>query len=52
MGQYLNAIIAEVYMWDRVLDIDEMELAMNSLGTLSVKPGGKLTTSWGHIKKR
>ena len=51
-GQYLNAIIAEVYMWDRVLDIDEMELAMNSFGTLSVKPGGKLTTSWGHIKKR
>ena len=31
-GQWLNAVIAEVYMWDRVIDIDEMNLAMNTIG--------------------
>ena len=51
-GQWLNAVIAEVYMWDRVLDIDEMNLAMKSIGGLTVQPGGKLTTTWGNIKLR
>ena len=51
-GQWLNAVIAEVYMWDRVIDIDEMNLAMVTTGWLAVQPGGKLTTSWGNIKRR
>ena len=51
-GQWLNAVIAEVYMWDRVIDIDEMNLAMNTIGGLSVQPGGKLSTTWGNIKRR
>ena len=51
-GQWLNAVIAEVYMWDRVIDIDEMNLAMNTIGGLAVQPGGKLTTTWGNIKRR
>ena len=51
-GQWLNAVIAEVYMWDRVIDIDEMNLAMETIGGLAVQPGGKLTTSWGNIKRR
>ena len=52
-GQWLNAVIAEVYMWDRVIDIDEMNLAMNTTGGLTpVQPGGKLTTTWGNIKRR
>ena len=51
-GQWLNAVIAEVYMWDRVIDVDEMNLAMNTIGGLAVQPGGKLTTSWGNIKRR
>lgn len=51
-GQWLNAVIAEVYMWDRVIDIDEMNLAMNTIGGLAVQPGGKLTTTWGNVKRR
>ena len=51
-GQWLNAIIAEVYMWERVIDIDEIYLAMNTIGGLTtVQPGGKLTTTWGKVKQ-
>ena len=51
-GQWLNAVIAEVYMWDRVIDVDEMSLAMKTIGGLAVQPGGKLTTTWGNMKRR
>ncbi len=51
-GQWLNAVIAEVYMWDRVIDIDEMNLAMKTIGGLAVQPGGKLATTWGNVKRR
>lgn len=51
-GQWLNAVIAEVYMWDRVLDNADMQLAMKSIGGLAVQPGGKLTTTWGNVKRR
>ena len=51
-GQWLNAVIAEVFMWDRVIDTDEMNLAMNTIGGLAVQPGGKLSTTWGNIKRR
>ena len=51
-GQWLNAVIAEVYMWDRVLEIEEMQLAMETIGGLAVQPGGKLSTTWGHLKRR
>ena len=51
-GQWLNAVIAEVYIWDRVIDIDEMNLAMKTIGGLAVQPGGKLTTTWGNVKRR
>ena len=51
-GQWLNAVIAEVYIWDRVIDIDEMNLAMKTIGRLAVQPGGKLTTTWGNVKRR
>lgn len=51
-GQWLNAVIAEVYIWDRVIDIDEMNLAMKNIGGLAVQPGGKLTTTWGNMKRR
>ena len=51
-GQWLNAVIAEVYMWNRVIDVDEMNLAMNTIGGLAVQPGGKLSTTWGNIKRR
>ena len=51
-GQWLNAVIAEVYIWDRVIDVDEMSLAMKTIGGLAVQPGGKLATTWGNIKRR
>lgn len=51
-GQWLNAVIAEVYMWDRVIEVDEMSLAMKTVGGLAVQPGGKLSTTWGNIKRR
>ena len=52
-GQWLNAVIAEVYIWARVIDIDEMNLAMNTIGGLTaVQPEGKLTTTWGNLKRR
>ena len=51
-GQWLNAVIAEVFIWDRVISVDEMNLAMNTIGGLAVQPGGKLSTTWGNIKRR
>ena len=33
-------------------NIDEMNLAMNTIGGLAVQPGGKLSTTWGNIKRR
>ena len=51
-GQWLNAVIAEVYMWDRVIDVEEMSLAMKTIGGLAVQPGGKLATTWGNMKRR
>ena len=51
-GQWLNAVIAEVYMWDRVISVDEMNLAMKTTGGLAVQPGSKLSTTWGHLKRR
>ena len=52
-GQWLNATIAEVYIWERVIDNDEMNLAMNTIGGLTaVQPEGKLTTTWGNLKRR
>ena len=51
-GQWLNAQIAEVRMWSRVIDNDEMNLAMISIGGLAVEPAGKLTTMWSSLKRR
>ena len=45
-------MLSEVYMWDRVIDIDEMNLAMSNIGGLAVQPGGKLSTTWGNLKRR
>lgn len=49
-GQWLNAIIAEVRLWSRVISIDEMEMAMNAIGGLAVEPREKLATTWGRLK--
>lgn len=49
-GQWLNAVIGEVRIWQRVIDVDEMKTAMDSIGGLSVDPRDKLATAWGKIK--
>lgn len=51
-GQWLNAQIAEVRMWNRIIDNDEMNLSMNTVGGLAVEPAGKLTTMWSALKRR
>lgn len=50
-GQFLNAVVDEVRIWPRVLDIKEIEQTMESpLGGLSVYPSGHLASKWGEIK--
>lgn len=51
-GQWLNAVIAEVRMWDRVIEVDEMKEAMETVGGLAVRPADKLPATWGKIKDR
>ncbi len=50
-GRYLEGMIDEVRIYDRVLDEDEVaqnfEVKSNEL---AVEPAGKLATSWGKIK--
>ena len=49
-GQWLNAVIAEVFIWDRVIDIDEMNLAMNTIGGLAVRTGRETVNHLGQHK--
>ena len=51
---WLDAMIDEVYFWDRALSEDEVQdLAGGALlGAVSVEAQGKLATTWAHIKKR
>ena len=51
-GQWLNAQIAEVWMWDHVVDTDVMKQVMNTIGGLAVNPEDKIATTWGKIKVR
>jgi len=51
-GQFLNAVVDEVAMWDRVLSVDEVMLNMNGGLTTPVEPAGKMTTTWGTVKER
>ena len=50
---WLDAMIDEVYFWERALSEDEVrELAGGALlGAVSVEAQGKLATTWAHIKK-
>jgi hypothetical protein len=50
-GQFLNAIIDDVRIWDRVLEDDEIAETMASpLSGLAVHPDGSLAWKWGQIK--
>lgn len=51
-GQFLNAIIDDVRIWNRVLDEDEIiETMASPLSGLAVHSDGKMATMWGDIKR-
>jgi len=50
-GQFLNAVIDEVAMWDRTLSAGEVSENMNGALSTPVEPQGKLATSWGLVKR-
>jgi hypothetical protein len=50
-GQYLNAVIDDVRIWNRVLEQEEIvETMQTPLTGLAVYPDGHLTTTWGSVK--
>jgi hypothetical protein len=50
-GQFLNAAIDDVRIWNRVLEEDEIIETMQSpLGGLAVHPDGRLVSKWGEVK--
>jgi hypothetical protein len=51
-GQFLNAVIDEVAIWERALSIDEVNENMNGGLATPVELRGKLATSWGLVKRR
>ncbi len=55
IGNYwMSGVIDEVVLYDRALDENEInDLMKNGIeSALDVKPGGKLVTTWSHIKSR
>ncbi len=50
-GRFLDGMIDEVRIYDRVLDADEVDqnFHVESRG-LAIEPGSKLATTWGRIK--
>ena len=48
-GQWLNADIAQVRMWERIITVAEMEQAMKT-NKLAVRTDDKLSMSWAEIK--
>ena len=51
-GQFLNAVIDDVRIWNRVLEPDEIVETMESpLTGLAVHPDGRLASKWGEIKE-
>jgi len=50
-GQKFNGIIDEVQVWDRALSEKEIRESMEDIKMYPVDVYGKLTTTWGRIKK-
>ncbi|MFP6723906.1 MAG: hypothetical protein VCF25_27110, partial [Candidatus Poribacteria bacterium] len=48
-GQFLNAAIAQVMIWDRVISLEEIASAMAGVDT-AVDSKDKLATTWSRIK--
>jgi hypothetical protein len=49
-GQFLNAVIDEVAIWDRVLSADEVAANMAGGLSTSVEAKDKLATTWSKVK--
>jgi len=51
-GRWLNGMLDEVRIWNRGLSADEVKESMEgTLVNAAVETQGKLTTTWGRIKK-
>lgn len=52
-GQFLNAVIDDVFMWEREISEKEVQNIMNAphIAGVSVDPKGMLTTAWGAIRR-
>ena len=53
-GQFLNAVIDEVAMWDRALSVEEINANMNgelTIESVAVEPTGKLATTWADVRR-
>ena len=48
---WIDGMIDEVYFWERAISEDEVR-ALAGGATVAVEAQGKLTTTWGNIKKR
>ncbi len=50
-GQWLNTEIAQIRMWERVITVAEMALAMNT-NSLAVRRFNKLPIAWAEVKSK
>ncbi len=48
--RYFNGMIDEVTVWTDALEEDDIQDLMAGGASTSVRPGGKLTTTWGALK--
>ena len=48
-GQWLNAVIAQVRMWERIISVNEMDMAMKTT-SMAVRHLDKLSMTWAEIK--
>ena len=48
-GQWLNAGIAQVRMWERIISVNEMDMAMKTT-SMAVRHLDKLSMTWAEIK--
>ncbi len=49
-SRYFNGMVDEVAVWDKALEANDIQDAMTGGPGTSVRPGGKLTTTWGALK--
>ncbi len=51
-GRYLEGMVDEVRIYDRVLELEEVEQNFGAKSNkLAVEPAGKLTTTWSRVKQ-